>query len=69
MPTDAGWPSTDHWNQLNATVCGQLIATVPLAAPCHDATEPGQGLSRDWPAYDEEKCATLQNSWLEPELQ
>lgn len=69
MPTDAGWPTKDHWTQLNETVGGQLIATVPLAASCHDSTTPRQGLSRDWPAYDEEKCTALQDSWLEPELQ
>lgn len=69
MPGDAGWPSADQWSQLNSSVGGQLIATVPLAAPCHDSTAPRQGLARNWPTYDEEKCAELQDSWLEPELQ
>lgn len=69
MPGDDGWPSIDQWTQLNSSVGGQLIATVPLAAPCHDYTAPRQGLKRDWPAYNEEKCAALQDSWLEPELQ
>ena len=69
MPTDAGWPSAKTWTSLNKTVHGQLIATVPIAAPCHDGVAPAGGLSRDWPKYDEQKCTELQERWLEPELQ
>jgi hypothetical protein len=69
MPTDAGWPSAATWASLNDTVQGQLIATVPLAAPCHDGSAPKGGLTRDWPQYDEQKCTELQERWLEPELQ
>lgn len=69
MPGDAGWPSTEQWASLNETVGGQLIATVPLAAPCHDATAPERGLHQDWPEYNEQECTTLQERWLEPELQ
>jgi hypothetical protein len=69
MPTDPEWPSAKTWNALNKTVHGQLIATVPIAAPCHDSTAPKGGLSRNWPAYDEQKCTELQERWLEPELQ
>lgn len=69
MPTDPEWPSAQTWDALNKTVHGQLIATVPLAAPCHDSTAPKGGLSRNWPTYDEQKCTELQERWLEPELQ
>lgn len=69
MPGDAGWPSVQDWASLNETVGGQLIATVPLAAACHDAVAPNGSLHQNWPSYDEEKCASLQERWLEPELQ
>ena len=69
MPNDPQWPSAKTWDALNKTVHGQLIATVPLAAPCHDSTAPKGGLSRDWPKYDQQKCTDLQERWLEPELQ
>lgn len=56
LPGDAGWPSTSVWNALNATVGGQLIATVPLGSPCHD------------PNYDADLCAELQDEWSLPQL-
>jgi hypothetical protein len=69
MPSDVGWPSAAQWTSLNETVGGQMIATVPLATFCHDATAPEKGLHKDWPSYDEDKCTVLQERWLEPELQ
>lgn len=60
FPGDACWPSTDEWNSLNKTVNGRLIATIPLAAACHDD---------QYVAYDSERCAKLQNNWLNPETQ
>jgi hypothetical protein len=54
MPGDPGWPSTNVWNQLNATVSGELITTVPLAAPCYGA------------ARDEQKCGSLKEQWELP---
>ncbi|KAI5252056.1 FAD binding domain protein [Aureobasidium subglaciale] len=58
FPGDACWPSANEWNSLNQTVNGRLIATIPLAAACHDD---------QYAAYDEERCSELQNSWLDPE--
>lgn len=52
FPGDECWPSETRWSSLNATVGGRLIATVPLASPCHD------------PDYDEEQCAYLRDQWL-----
>lgn len=60
FPGDACWPSVDEWNSLNETVNGRLIATIPLAAACHDD---------QYAAYDQERCSELQNGWLSPETQ
>ncbi|KAK7917502.1 FAD binding domain-containing protein [Apiospora marii] len=61
-PSDAAWPQTSDWAQLNATVGGKLIQSVPLAAPCHKTLN-GQpsGL------YDEARCAALRDVWFFPE--
>jgi hypothetical protein len=56
LPGDPQWPSSSTWDQLNATVQGRLIATVPIGAPCHD------------PHFDGEACQTIQNEWSRPEL-
>ncbi|TKX25719.1 FAD-binding domain-containing protein 12 [Elsinoe australis] len=58
FPGDACWPSTQVWQGLNQTVGGRLVATVPLAAPCHDSV---------FSTYDNATCANLQAEWLEPE--
>ncbi|KAF4981966.1 hypothetical protein FZEAL_2312 [Fusarium zealandicum] len=51
LPGDACWPSTDVWNQLNETVSGGLIKTVPMGSPCHD------------PNYEADTCDALQDAW------
>ncbi|RAL62696.1 hypothetical protein DID88_004539 [Monilinia fructigena] len=56
LPGDRSWPSTAEWNSLNHTVDGRLIATVPIASPCHD------------PNYDSAECAYLQANWGNPSL-
>ncbi len=57
LPGDKGWPSTVKWDQLNATVGGRLIKTVPIGAVCHE------------PSYDEAACNFLQANWDEPDPQ
>jgi hypothetical protein len=57
LPRDPCWPSTSDWSSLNQTVGGRLIATVPLAHPCHD------------PNYDPERCQALQDAWQNPAIQ
>lgn len=57
LPGDACWPSASGWSGLNQTVSGRLIATVPLAHPCHD------------PDYDAERCQALRDEWQNPALQ
>ncbi|OGM44768.1 FAD binding domain protein [Aspergillus bombycis] len=55
FPGDDCWPSVSTWDAFNQSVDGRLVATVPLAAPCHA------------PNYDEEKCEVLKDGWLLPE--
>lgn len=57
MPEDDCWPSQGAWENLNSTVAGRLIATVPIGSPCHD------------PTYDEAACALLREEWTNPLLQ
>lgn len=59
-PGDACWPSVDTWSNFNNTVGGRLIATIPLAAACHDD---------QYAAYDATRCLELQDGWLDPETQ
>ncbi|KAI2629002.1 FAD/FMN-containing isoamyl alcohol oxidase MreA [Xylaria nigripes] len=58
-PGDKCWPSDSVWNAFNETIGGRLIATTPLAAPCHDST---------FGLYNATECAQLQASWFTPEL-
>jgi hypothetical protein len=51
IPEDAGWPGPQLWSQLNQTVHGRLIATVPVGSVCHE------------PTYDEDKCKELSAKW------
>jgi hypothetical protein len=60
FPGDTCWPSSAKWDLFNKTVGGRLIATVPIASPCHD-TFPGV-------SFDAEKCAEIQANWPRPEL-
>ena len=57
LPGDNCWPSPQEWAQLNATVQGRLIATVPLGAPCHD------------PTYNATECSHLKEEWPFNEIQ
>ncbi|KAK8073684.1 isoamyl alcohol oxidase [Apiospora phragmitis] len=58
LPGDDCWPSPEEWNDFNETISGGLIATVPIASPCHDSF-PGV-------EYDAEKCADIQANWARP---
>ncbi|KAF2188494.1 putative isoamyl alcohol oxidase [Zopfia rhizophila CBS 207.26] len=51
VPGDEGWPDTQTWAQLNQTVDGRLIATVPLGHVCHA------------PAFNQAQCGKLQSEW------
>ncbi|PKY03432.1 putative isoamyl alcohol oxidase [Aspergillus campestris IBT 28561] len=56
IPGDVGWPQPQLWSQLNQTVEGRLIATVPVGSVCHD------------PTYDEAKCLAVTANWAQPQL-
>lgn len=62
FPGDACWPSPAEWASFNETLGGRLIATVPLASPCHD--DDFGGVSR----YDADRCAAIRARWGQPEL-
>ena len=51
IPGDTGWPQPQLWSQLNWTVNGRLISTVPVGSVCH------------YPNYDEAKCNELTTNW------
>lgn len=51
---DAGWPTRSEWDQLNQTISGQLIQTVPMGSVCH--YEP-------FGNYNETECNELRKDW------
>ena len=57
IPGDAAWPKGAAWSQLNKTVNGRLIATVPVASICHD------------PKYEANTCGRLKKEWSFPQSQ
>lgn len=60
FPGDDCWPTPKEWSDFNTTINGRLIATVPLAAACHDDV---------WSSYNNATCAKMRSSWLDPETQ
>ncbi|CAL3967746.1 unnamed protein product [Diplocarpon coronariae] len=54
IPGDHGWPSQPKWHQLNMTVGGRLIATLPVASVCHD------------PGFNNVSCSALKELWDTP---
>ncbi|KAK7756326.1 putative secondary metabolism biosynthetic enzyme [Diatrype stigma] len=50
------------WDALNRTVSGNLISTIPLAAPCH-TTLYGQPNA----LFSEAECDTLRGTWYTPQ--
>lgn len=57
FPGDSCWPAPAVWRSFNESLAGRLVATVPLAQPCHH------------PNYDEEKCSRLKGEWFGPDVQ
>lgn len=60
FPSDDCWPSPKEWSEFNRSVNGRLVATVPIASPCHDSF-PGV-------KYDAERCAEILANWPRPVL-
>ncbi|KAK8108439.1 FAD binding domain protein [Apiospora sp. TS-2023a] len=59
LPGDADWPTPQDWQDLNKTVGGRLIESVPRESVCHDAP---------YNRYDAEACAELQKTFDFPKL-
>lgn len=55
FPGDPCWPSSQEWTDLNTTLGGKLISTVPLGSVCHTRG--------DSSAYNEHACADLIAHW------
>ncbi|KAI1149475.1 hypothetical protein F4825DRAFT_51698 [Nemania diffusa] len=62
IPGDSSWPSESIWADLNSTLHGRLIATVPIAAPCHTSV-----LGQPNALFNEDECAILRDNWFFPE--
>ncbi|KAF2449794.1 FAD-binding domain-containing protein [Karstenula rhodostoma CBS 690.94] len=54
LPGDKCWPRSNQWGQLNTSVCGRLVATVPRGHVCHD------------PTYNDTACEDLRSELLFP---
>ncbi|KAI0896946.1 FAD-binding domain-containing protein [Annulohypoxylon nitens] len=63
IPGDASWPSLADWASLNDTVDGRLVATIPIAAPCHNFFSDSTNIS----TYNQAECAALRDAWFYPE--
>ncbi len=60
IPGDPAWPTNAEWAQLNRTVGGRLIATVPEASVCH--YDP-------YHDYNATACDALKPGWDFPQAQ
>jgi hypothetical protein len=58
-PGDDAWPSEQTWDRFDALVDGNLIPTIPLAAPCYS----------NWGVYDSAKCAAITAKFTDPYTQ
>lgn len=63
IPGDESWPKQTDWGRLNQTVDGRLIATIPIAAICHETFSSTEDIS----IYNKEDCDALRNVWFFPE--
>lgn len=57
LPGDSSWPSADTWSNLNDTINGRLIKTIPQAHVCH---------VQPYNDYDAAACQSLQDAWDSP---
>ncbi|KAI1107967.1 FAD-binding domain-containing protein [Jackrogersella minutella] len=64
IPGDDSWPTPEDWDSLNDTVEGRLIATVPIAAPCHNDFST---TTTTIDTYNEDQCDSLRRVWFFPE--
>lgn len=55
---DGCWPSSQEWAAFNETIGGRLVATIPIAAVCHEDS---------FATYNPDACNALRNNWGFPE--
>ncbi|KAJ0381796.1 hypothetical protein COL922a_013828 [Colletotrichum nupharicola] len=53
FPGDSAWPSSATWSVFGLLTGSALLDSVPSAAVCY----------KDWPQYDEAKCAEVTAQW------
>ncbi|KAL4922038.1 hypothetical protein BDW62DRAFT_207823 [Aspergillus aurantiobrunneus] len=58
FPDDTCWPLPEQWDNLNASLSGNLIATIPIGSVCHTNTS--------FAPYSRQKCSELQSHWSIP---
>lgn len=58
IPGDPDWPTLERWTELNTTVQGRLIETVPQASVCH---------AQPFADFNADACNALQNTWAQSE--
>lgn len=58
LPGDHSWPTENDWAELNRTVGGRLIATIPQANICHPVP---------YGVYNATACEGLQETWDLPQ--
>ena len=58
FPGDTCWPTLSEWTAFNQSLGGKLMATIPIASPCHDDA---------FSPFDAQQCAQLQSTWFFPE--
>ena len=66
IPGDAGWPTATQWVQLNVSVEGRLIKTIPIGSPCYQTTFNVADSKDDLSTYDNASCAHIRESWHLP---
>ncbi|KAF4909239.1 FAD-linked oxidoreductase ZEB1 [Colletotrichum fructicola] len=59
FPGDSAWPSSATWSLFDLLTGSALVDGVPSAAVCY----------KDWPQYDEAKCAEVTAQWASPSYQ
>ena len=66
VPGDSGWPSIAQWDQLNTTVGGRLIKTIPIGSPCYQKNFDVVDFKADISTYDNASCSSLREHWNLP---
>lgn len=66
VPGDKGWPTSRQWAQLNASVDGRLIKTIPPGAPCYKKTYNVADFKYDIDVYSNSSCSAVEAGWHMP---